>query len=93
MRSKLSLFVNCLSRLVIRGTHDDFATLCTSDQVFEMKTAETSNTLLLASPLDSSLSNKENGCVSLKVVQTGRVPFLESRLKNSSGQFNSSLQI
>ncbi|CAF1082000.1 unnamed protein product [Adineta ricciae] len=54
-------------KLVIRGTHDDFATLCTSDQVFEMKTAETSNTLLLASPLDSSLSNKENGCVSLKV--------------------------
>ncbi|CAF0935715.1 unnamed protein product [Adineta ricciae] len=54
-------------KLVIRGTHDDFATLCTSDQIFEMKTAETSNTLLLASPLDSSLSNKENGCVSLKV--------------------------
>ncbi|UJR28720.1 hypothetical protein I4U23_009949 [Adineta vaga] len=54
-------------KLVIRGTHDDFATLCTSEQAFELKTAETSNTLLLASPLDSSLANKENGCVSLKV--------------------------
>ncbi len=56
-----------LSRLVIRGAHDDFATLCTSDQVFEIKSAETSNTLLLASPLDSSSANKENGCVSLTV--------------------------
>jgi hypothetical protein len=58
---------NDLSRLVIRGAHDDGAALCTSDQVFEIKSAETSNTLLLASPLDSSLANKENGCVSLKV--------------------------
>lgn len=58
----------CISpRLVIRGTHDDFATLCTSDQVFEVKSAETSNTLLLASPLHSSTANKENGCVSLAV--------------------------
>lgn len=55
------------SRLVIRGAHDDFATLCTSDQVFEIKSAETSNTLLLASPIDSTLGNKENGCVSLAV--------------------------
>lgn len=56
-----------LSRLVIRGVHDDFATLCTSDQVFEIKSAETSNTLLLASPADSSTANKENGCIVLKV--------------------------
>ncbi len=55
------------SRLVIRGAHDDFAALCTSDQVFEVKSAETSNTLLLASPLDSSSANKENGCVTLTV--------------------------
>ena len=54
-------------RLVIRGAHNDFATLCTPDQVFEIKSAETSNTLLLASPLDASSANKENGCVSLKV--------------------------
>ncbi|CAF4352634.1 unnamed protein product, partial [Adineta steineri] len=53
--------------LVIRGANDDFAALCTANQVFEIKTAETSNTLLLASPLDSSLANKENGCISLKV--------------------------
>jgi hypothetical protein len=56
-----------LSRLIIRGAHNDFATLCTSDQVFEIKSAETSNTLLLASPLDSSMANKENECVSLTV--------------------------
>lgn len=56
-----------LSRLVIRGAPDDFATLCTTDQVFEIKSAETSNTLLLASPIDSSSANKENGCVLLKV--------------------------
>ncbi|CAF2875539.1 unnamed protein product [Rotaria sp. Silwood2] len=54
-------------KLVIRGAHDDFATLCTSDQVFEIKSAETSNTLLLASPLDSSSVNKENGCIALTV--------------------------
>lgn len=54
-------------RLVIRGAHNDFATLCTPDQVFEIKSAETSNTLLLASPLDATSANKENGCVSLKV--------------------------
>ncbi|CAF0952697.1 unnamed protein product [Adineta steineri] len=54
-------------KLVIRGANDDFAALCTANQVFEIKTAETSNTLLLASPLDSSLANKENGCISLKV--------------------------
>ena len=56
-----------LSRLVIRGAHEDFATLCTNDQVYEIKSAETSNTILLASPLDSSSANKENGCVLLKV--------------------------
>lgn len=54
-------------KLVIRGAPDDFATLCTTDQVFEIKSAETSNTLLLASPIDSSSANKENGCVLLKV--------------------------
>ena len=54
-------------RLVIRGAQKDFAALCATDQVFEIKSAETSNTLLLASPLDASSANKENGCVSLKV--------------------------
>ncbi|CAF3274204.1 unnamed protein product [Rotaria sp. Silwood2] len=34
---------------------------------FEIKSAETSNTLLLASPLDSSSVNKENGCIALTV--------------------------
>ncbi|CAF3411247.1 unnamed protein product [Rotaria socialis] len=54
-------------KLVIRGANDDFAALCTSDQIFEIKSAETSNTLLLASPLDSSSVNKENGCIALTV--------------------------
>ena len=78
-----------LFRLVIRGAHDDFAALCTSDQVFEVKSAETSNTLLLASPLDSSSANKENGCVSLAV---NELEFLRLRCLylNHSGQFDPS---
>lgn len=60
-------YKNLLSRLVIRGVYDDYATLCTSDQVFEIKSAETSNTLLLAMPVDSASVNKENGCIGLAV--------------------------
>lgn len=52
---------------MIRGAADDFAMLCTPEQTFEVKSAETSNTLLLATPADSATANKENGCVLLKV--------------------------
>ena len=68
------------SRLVIRGAHEDFATLCTSNQVFDIKSAETSNTLLLASPLPASFANKENGCVSLTVMA-----FLDLLLLDDTG--------
>ena len=40
-------------RVVLRGDRDDNAVVCTKDTTFELKVAETSNTLLLT----PSLSN------------------------------------
>ena len=38
-------------RVVLRGDRDDNAVLCTKDTTFELKVAETSNTLLLTPSL------------------------------------------
>ncbi|CAF0880358.1 unnamed protein product [Didymodactylos carnosus] len=57
-------------RLILRGTADDFAVLCTTDGTFELKSAETSNTILLANQIKENKNedeNKENGCVNLQV--------------------------
>lgn len=40
------------SRVVLRGERDDNAVLCTKDTTFELKVAETSNTLLLMPSLN-----------------------------------------
>jgi len=38
-------------RVVLRGDRDDNAVLCTKDTTFELKVAETSNTLMLTPSL------------------------------------------
>lgn len=38
-------------RLVIRGSPNDEAVLCTADKTFEVRVADTSNTLLIAPSL------------------------------------------
>ena len=85
----------CSFRFVIRGIHDDFATLCTSDQVFDIKLAETSNTLLLANPYRSSSMNKENNHILLTV----KLLLIEEKRKkknkymtNNLGQFDSTFK-
>jgi hypothetical protein len=75
---------------VIRGAHDDFAALCTVNQVFDIKSAETSNTLLLASPRDACSTDKENGCISLKVNTCRHVAIVMLVVQ---GQFDSTFQI
>ncbi len=44
-------FLHCCS-VVIRGTPSDDAVLCTRDKTFELRVADTSNTLLLAPSLN-----------------------------------------
>jgi hypothetical protein len=94
VKSKTTVLIGQLRaiffRLMMRGAHDDFAALCTSDQVYEVKIAETSNTLLLASPIDVTSANKENGCVTLKVIlEQVMTPMFDALFQ---GQFYSSFQ-
>ena len=51
-----------ISRVVLRGDRDDNAVLCTNDKTFELKVAETSNTLLLTPSL-SDPTRAGNSCL------------------------------
>ena len=52
----------CITRVVLRGDRDDNTVLCTNDKTFELKVAETSNTLLLTPSL-SDPTRAGNSCL------------------------------
>jgi len=48
----VSCFYSVSSSVVVRGSHGDEAVLCTRDMTFELRAADTSNSLLIAPSLN-----------------------------------------
>lgn len=76
--------IELLCRLIFRGDRDDMAVICTDDKTFEVKEAETTNSLLLIPncqlPEDLGRQTAEFGSnVTIKEVQK-LFEFISTRL-------------